>query len=160
MRINESNLLVGTIVTLFQAFVRAFVHTLFPLTVLTHSPQAPFKSVSFHSEEVISSADAQKLKAPALEPLQTNRAEHEPLDSVVSPVTAASGKEGHFTPKKIDPAEGGSLKDRASLKEQGSEDPPKRKRLGWGQGLARLQSKDTKLSGALLVQKIDKSQCL
>lgn len=34
-----------------------------------------------------------------------------------------------------------------SSKEMCSDDPPKRKRLGWGQGLARLQSKDARASG-------------
>lgn len=32
--------------------------------------------------------------------------------------------------------------------EMSSDDPPKRKRLGWGQGLARLQSRDVKPLGA------------
>lgn len=68
----------------------------------------------------------------------------EPSDPVVSPVAATAGKEEHSTPEKA------GLVESTSLREQGSEDPPKRKRLGWGQGLARLQSKDTKLSGALL----------
>ena len=77
-------------------------------------------------------------------PLQTGlgRPEQprEPSDPAI-PGEAAAGDSKQPTPEKLGLAESGSLK------EQGSEDPPKRKRLGWGQGLARLQSKDVRLSG-------------
>ena len=35
--------------------------------------------------------------------------------------------------------------------ESQSDDPPKRKRLGWGQGLARLRSSDARPAGELLM---------
>ena len=71
----------------------------------------------------------------------------------MSPVEPAGSCEAkQSTPEKAVLAESASLKESGSLREQGSEDPPKRKRLGWGQGLARLQSKDTRLSGADTLQ--------
>lgn len=90
-----------------------------------------------------------------MDTLPTEKPASEPPHSDPPPESGGEAKQQPLLPvdslpedsKGTPPQADARIEAAASGHDVASDDPPKRKRLGWGQGLARLQSKDTKPSG-------------